>query len=122
MNVLIRTIPHDQQRYETVGDWTFDGAGNLTILVSNTGDWRSDMLVALHEFVEVLICKNDGVTQQQVDDFDKANLQSNDPGDLAGAPYGQQHCFAMAVERMVCAAMNLPWTEHDARVDAVAGA
>lgn len=117
MNVNMEVIPHGTQRYDTAGDWWFDEAGNLQIRVSSMDNWRSEMLVALHEFVEVVLCKNDGVTQQQVDDFDTNHLSSPEPGDEVDAPYRDQHCFAMAVERMVCAAMKLPWTEHDSTVD-----
>lgn len=70
MKITIETIPYDQQRYPTVGDWTFDKEGNLLIRVSGMGDWRKEALVAVHELVEVLICKQRGITQEQVDKFD----------------------------------------------------
>lgn len=112
MRIVIETIPHRQQRYPTLGDWIWTG-DDLTIQVSESGDWRSDVLVALHEFVEVFLCKDAGVTQDIVDAFDKAHLDSADPGDEVDAPYRDQHCFAMAVERMMAAAMNYPWKQHE---------
>lgn len=121
MNVLIKVIPHAEQRYPTLGDWYFDERGDLNIAVSASGDWRSDMLVAVHELVEVILCKNDGIPQQQVDAFDKAHLDSEEPGDELDAPYRDQHCQAMAVERMIAAAMKYPWAEHEAKLEAVEG-
>lgn len=116
MNVTIRIIPHNDQRYKTCGDWTFTPNGDLDIAISLMGDWRSEMLVALHELVEVILCKNDGVTQEVVDAFDISHLSSDEPGDDQDAPYRDQHCFATAVERMVCAAMKMAWEDHDRRV------
>ena len=115
MNVRIFVISHDQQRYNTVGDWYFEGE-DLVIRVSKMENWRSEMLVALHKLVEVLLCKNDGVSQESADKFDTSHIESDEPGDEIDAPYRDQHCFAMAVERMVCAAMKMPWKEHDATV------
>ena len=45
MKITIDTIPHNQQRYPTVGDWAFDSNGNLIIAVSDLGDWRYNALV-----------------------------------------------------------------------------
>lgn len=123
MKIVIETIAHERQRYPTVGDWyyrrdPFSHEEVLHIRVSTSGDWRTDALVALHELVEVLLCKTAGVTQEAVDAFDKASV-SDEPGDELDAPYRDQHCFAMAVERMVCAAMGYPWKEHEEKVDAI---
>ena len=37
MNITIKTIAHDKQRYDTVGDWWFDDEGDLQIRVSRVG-------------------------------------------------------------------------------------
>lgn len=112
MNVRIEVIPHAKQRYNTLGDWLFEG-DDLVIRVSASGDWRSDMLVAIHELVEVVLCKADGVTQEVVDAFDMSHPDSEEPGDEPNAPYRDQHCHALAVERMVAAAMKYSWQHHD---------
>ena len=71
MNINIQTIPHDQHRYPTCGDWLLDESGNLQIRVSDMGNTDYEALVALHELVEVLLCKKRGITTEQVDVFDK---------------------------------------------------
>ena len=38
MNIAIQTIPHDEQRYDTVGNWFWEG-DDLIIYVSDTGNW-----------------------------------------------------------------------------------
>lgn len=120
-SVAIRWIPHRQQRYETCGDWIIEG-DKMTILVSDLGDWRMNMLVAVHELFEVVLCHDRGISQEQVDKFDIEFERSrplgdeSEPGDDINAPYRNQHCFATAVERMLCAALGLSWQEYDNRV------
>lgn len=122
--VSIEVIDHSDQRYETVGDWIIDD-DSLTIRVSDLGDWRYNMAVAVHELVEVLLCKNNGVVQVAVDAFDikferdRAVGDFSEPGDDRSAPYHNEHCFATAVERMLIAAMRLSWMDYDAAVNAI---
>ena len=119
MNVKIEIIPHDQQRYPSVGDWAFDKKGDLNIFVSKLSDYRLEMLVAVHELIEVLICKHDGVTQKTVDDFDIAFEKNrgpdneDEPGDDPSAPYVQQHCIATGVERILAAELGISWKKYE---------
>lgn len=125
MKITIVTIPHDMQRYPTVGDWLFDKKGDLTIRVSGLGDWRKEALIAVHELVEVLICKHDGVSQKAVDKFDiafeKARKPGNEdePGDDNKAPYRRQHCIATAVERLLAAELDVPWNDYADAIEAL---
>ena len=41
MKIEIRTIPHEQQRYPTCGDWQFEKPDELTIRVSDMGNMES---------------------------------------------------------------------------------
>lgn len=122
MKITIETIPHNGQRYPTVGDWFYDEVGNLTIKVSDLGDWRYNALVGLHELVEVLKCKRDGVTQESVDAFDieyEKNRPEGDvsePGDSPNAPYRQQHCLATGIERIMAEELGVVWEECDTAV------
>ena len=51
MKIIIETIPHDHQRYNTVGDWQFSPDGTLHVKVSEMDDWRHEALIAVHEVV-----------------------------------------------------------------------
>jgi len=119
MKIVIETIPHKAHRYETVGGWFYDSDGVLHIKVSKLSDWRREMLVAVHELIEVLTCKNDGVTQQIVDDFDmnfEANRHPNnedEPGDDPTAPYVNQHCLATGIERILAQQWGVNWKEYE---------
>jgi hypothetical protein len=106
MNIHILKVPSSEQRYDTLGDWYFDAAGDLIIKVSNdvpempTDDHQN--LIALHELVEVLLCRKRLITQKQVDDFDFAAEDcEGEPGDLPDAPYRKEHRFAMMIEHLM---------------------
>lgn len=124
--IIIRYIPHKQQRYDTVGDWYFHKyhvireidekqesfeQTELVIRVSNDHpDYPTQAdqeAVALHELFEVLLCNHAGVTQKQVDDFDFAHASTIDePGENPEAPYHVQHMMADVVERLYIQAVK----------------
>ena len=125
MNVKIVTIPHEEQRYPTVGDWVVNG-DNLYISVSKMSDPRYELLVAVHELVEVLLCKERGIPQELVDKFDMEYEASrsewdatSEPGDAAGAPYKKEHFFATTVERLLAAELGVDWEKYGAEVQAL---
>ena len=119
MKITIETIPHGEQRYVTCGDWLWEPNGDLLIRVSETGDWRANAAIAVHELVEVLLCKQEGIGQEAVDAFDLAYKGDDEPGDDPAAPYNRQHCFATAVERMLIAAFGMTWDEYANVVEAL---
>lgn len=124
MNIKIEIIPHEQHRYTTVGDWFFDAAGDLTIRVSKLSDWRREVLVAIHELVEVVLCKHYGVTQEQVDKFDMEEFSYEDhpdeePGDSPDAPYKRPHFLASSVERMLAAELRVDWKPYEEELEAL---
>ena len=123
MNITIKTIPHQDQRYETPGDWWFDDNGDLQIRVSDMRNWKYEALVAFHELAEVLLCKDRGITTEVVDEFDKAWKPSRDgdeePGDDPLAPYRKEHFFAAAVERWLGGELGVEWGAYDKAVVAL---
>jgi hypothetical protein len=119
--ILIEFIPHNSQRYETVGDWYYK-KGILHIKVSMMSDWRYEVLVAIHELAEVLLCRHRGITAAAVDQFDKdfeAKRQPgnvDEPGDDAKAPYRKEHFFATNIERLLAAELGVDWATYDKEV------
>jgi hypothetical protein len=117
MNIHIIKVTKDQMRYDTAGDWYYDEAGDLVIKVATdfpefpTNDHHN--LVALHELIEVLLCRKRGITQQMVDDFDMGPgsydviPEDEESGDQPGCPYGKEHRFAMIVEHMMAHELGL---------------
>lgn len=120
--VVIETVPHSEQRYNTVGDWffrqeaitkrvdiglggpKFDIVETLVVRVSDTGNWRWNMALALHEFAEAILCTSSGVSQDEVDKWDmewslrQHLIEDLEPGDDVNAPYHKQHREATALE------------------------
>lgn len=125
MRIVIDTIPHVEQRYETVGDWYYTEDGGLVIAISEMGDWRMESLMAIHELVEGLLCKEHGVTQKQVDDFDMEFEDLREPGDCSEAgdhpraPYRREHCIATGIERILAVELGLDWEDYDRVVNAL---
>ena len=118
MNIIIKTIPESEMRPEVNGaDWFFDENGDLQVRVSPLSDWRREVLLGIHEAVEAIMCKHNGVTQQQVDvfdqEYDKTHTFDVNAGDDPAAPYVREHCLATAIERILCAELEVNWLEYD---------
>lgn len=117
-------VPHKCQRYETPGDWQILPNG-VHISISDTGSKLSNLLIALHEVVEAILCEAGGIDQEAVDKFDmdyEANRTDEslaEPGDEPSAPYHRQHKVADIVERMIALQLGVPWQEHCDRVEAL---
>jgi len=125
MNVAIQTVDHEDQRYDTVGDWRFADDGSLKITVSQLGDARYNALVAVHELVEALLCQHDGVDQDEVDAFDvafeAARQEGNvdEPGMDPHAPYHFQHRIADGIERLLAVELEVDWSHYERAVNSL---
>jgi hypothetical protein len=120
MNITIKTIPHKDQRYPTVGDWD---ANN--ILISKMGNELFEFLIALHELIERQWCSMNNVTEQQVTDFDLMFEQErlkniheadDEPGDDPRCPYGLGHKMATGIEKQVLQLFGGNWDEYNTTV------
>ena len=123
MKIIIETIPHDQHRYETCGDYWQDADGTRHIRVSDMGDDRLATLVALHELIEWTLCDDRGIAEPDIMAFDKAvpddSPYADDPGHDPAAPYHKEHVFAECVERLVAAELGVNWQDYEKRVEAL---
>jgi hypothetical protein len=118
MRVVIETIPHREQRYDTCGDWQFVD-GDLLIRVSELGNWRMEMLVARHELDEALLCRARGIDQQWVDDFDQRHPDLDEPGEDPAAPYHCEHMIAYAAELTLMSQIGVDFEEYRDRLAAL---
>lgn len=117
-SVKIEVIPHRQQRYPTIGDYLETSPGEWTIFVSELGDWRMNMLVGVHELVEVIQTEAAGIPEPDIKAFDEQFEAANkdvdaEPGDQLEAPYHQQHVFAEHVERQLSLRLGVGWDAYD---------
>lgn len=124
MNIHILSVPNEEIKLRkgfTGSDWWWDEAGDLQVRVATElEDWRERMALAIHESAEALMCKHNGVTVAQVDEFDK-KLKQDQPndvnaGDEPDAPYRLEHTYATAIERVLTGVLGVDWKAYDTRL------
>ena len=122
MNVEIKVIPHKSQRYSTVGDWQFQKGMNLLITVSDMKNWKYEALIAVHELLEVLLCKDRKISLKSVDKFDmlfealRKEGNTAEPGNNKSAPYYKEHQFATKIEKMLAKELKVNWKKYGNKV------
>jgi hypothetical protein len=119
VKIIIETIPHEKQRYDTCGDYWTDENGTRQFRISEMGDERYEFLVALHEMVEQELCRLRGVTESSIDDFDMSHPDLDEPGLDPAAPYHIEHMTATEIEHWMAHEMGVDWEAYDAAVMAL---
>jgi hypothetical protein len=116
--IHIQVIPHDSQRYETLGDYFRDENGTLQIRVSQMSKNEYEMLIMIHEIVEVMLTEHRGIPEPEITAFD-IEFEKNrtntidEPGDDPQAPYCSEHCTATGIERILCAELKENWKNYE---------
>jgi hypothetical protein len=115
MQIDIKTIPHEDQRYETVGDWILFNqfATNLKIRISETYNDDYNFLIALHELIEAYLCKKAGISGDIVDQYDFSHPDSPEPGKEKDCPYREQHIFAEYIEHIMARYLKVDWEKYE---------
>jgi hypothetical protein len=125
MHIELRTIDHGSQRYNTCGDWEILPDGSIRISVSDMGNEDYAFLVAVHEALEVWLCRKRGISQASVDAFDieyEKNRPGGDfsePGDSPDAPYQKEHQFATHIERQLAQELGVSWDVYNDTVESL---
>lgn len=117
--INIKVIPHSEQKYETVGNYWRDSDGSIQIRISELPRNTYELIVAAHEFFEVILTEARGIPERAITDFDIAFENErrigneDEPGDDINAPYRLEHCIATAVERLMCSELYESWKNYD---------
>lgn len=122
LRVVCKAIEQKDQRYATVGDYWTEPDGTEQIRSSRFPDWRMEVLVMLHEFVETMLCRQRGIPEATIKAFDEAfeaTGEDGEPGDQPDAPYWREHQFATYVERSMCHELRVDWEEYGRECDRV---
>jgi len=128
MIIDIQTIPHNEQRYETCGDWWFDKKHEvLFIRVSELNNPKYESLIALHELVEALMCEDKKISETDVTEFDKnfemlreifpRIIGQQEPGDMISAPYHDAHKKASQMEATLADFLNVNFEDYEKAVN-----
>lgn len=125
MEIRIKTIPIENMRYPTVGDYWYDTEGVLEVRIAEMGNELYHKLVMIHELVEEALTKHRGLSEPDIMAFDiyyeKRRDQGlvpedSEPGFDANAPYLKEHTLATSIEMMMCALAGESWTDYDRTV------
>lgn len=125
MKVNIETIPHNEHRYETVGDYWTDENGVLQIRVSEMGNDKYNTLVAIHEFIEAKLTEWNGIKEQDITDFDiefekqREEGNTDEPGFNSIAPYRREHTLATGVELIIASLANVDWNDYEKNINSL---
>lgn len=120
--IIISTVDHKDQRYPTVGDWTFIDC-DLYIKISDLGRPKFNSCIVIHEIIEAILCRHARITEQEVDEFDfhfeeaRGEKDNSEPGDSPDAPYHEQHKVATEIEKIFAKALGVDWDEYSKRVN-----
>ena len=118
-SVNISIIPHNQQRYDTAGDYEEIDEDLTDITISELPDWRYEALIAFHELAEYILIIHRGIKVKDIDKFDimferkrkKGNI--DEPGDDKKAPYYKEHQFSTKVEKMLAKELGVSWKKYE---------
>jgi hypothetical protein len=119
---IIKVIPHNNQRYNTLGDWIPKSRNRMFIYVSDTGNKNYNNIIALHEFIEGTSCIEKGIKEDDVTDFDimyeeerLKGLHSihEEPGDDLRAPYFKEHQTATMIEKIFARELGVNWDYYE---------
>jgi hypothetical protein len=125
MIAMIDTVKHENQRYNTVGDWLIDENDPkkpIQIFVSEMGNEDYEFLVGVHELIEAYICKKRGIEEVDVSTYDiafeagRAEGNYDEPGNHPLAPYFNEHAFATKIEKQIAAELGVDWEAYDKTV------
>lgn len=119
MKITADVIPHKLQRYQTAGDWQFNGFGDLKISVSQTNFEHASELLMVHEILEAILCRARGISEKDVDRWDCAHLDHPDPGSIPGCPYYSEHMFALMIERALAGELEVDWVKYEEVLEAL---
>ena len=113
----IRTIDHKIHRYPSVGDYFVGANGRIMIQVSNLGNWKEEILIALHELVEYALVLDRGISIEEIDLWDINFKGEGEPGDDSKSPYHKEHIFATNIEREMALALGVSWSDYENNIN-----
>jgi len=131
--ITIKTIPHKEQDYDTVGNWKIT-PHEMLIFVSDMDNDDSEFVIGIHEAIEAWLCEKNGISQDDVDNWDmwyeEAREQgtaacgcpiypTSEPGNDKHCPYRKEHQFTTKIEKMLVKRGGMDWTQHDILVNSL---
>jgi len=89
------------------------------IRVADTGNWKYNILVAIHELIESGSLSRLWRNRKAGRPLRPCAPDEEDPGTHPKAPYRIQHLTAMGVEMILAACMGVNWRVYEDALDAI---
>lgn len=133
MRIKLRRIDQKEQKFTTLGYWSWSKPGNkgtLTVQVSRMGDWRFEAAVWGHELIEVFYCWLFRISTEEADRFDafyEAEYNAGriattqEPGDDRKCPYYVGHSAGVAWEHFWIFISFCRWSKYVQECDRIMG-
>jgi hypothetical protein len=105
-------------RNSGMGDYYYDDYGRLHIVtyMKDKEHYNEARSIALHEFIEEWLTKSRGITEEEINAFDKTidekGGNADEAGDDPACPYYREHRFAENIERQVLLELKVNWKEY----------
>jgi hypothetical protein len=125
LDIQIKTIPHKEHRYPTLGDYWRNNKGEQEMRISEMGNDDYAFMIAIHELIEWYLTERRGIKEEDIKAFDEAFYQERLRGlhaekEEAGfdprAPYVREHTFATNIEKQVAAELGIKWDVYDREI------
>jgi len=116
MEITVKTLPHNEQRYNTCGDYWIE-KGIILVRVSDLKNEDYAFLIAIHEQIEAYLTFKRGIKEPDIMKFDIEFKGEGEPGDSKDAPYRKEHFFATTIERLLAAEIGVDWKDYSDAVD-----
>jgi len=108
----VQLVTQKAMPYDCLDDHRIIGDTLVVKIVDQENDLYNRLLL-IHALVEHTVAQMTGVTDSQIDGFDMNYQGDGEPGDDVDAPYRDAHCLGVAVERMICAHLHVPYTQYE---------
>lgn len=113
---IIEICEPEELRYSTAGDYFSDENGVIHIQVCKQLSEEKNFLIIVHEMVEEMITRKNGIEENTILQFDiKVDKEGyeGEPGDHKDSPYRRAHRFSENIERQIAHELNVDWKEYD---------
>ena len=118
-HIFMDVIDHQNQRYETLGDYYKYGNGWAVVASKSNADM--EFLILVHELIELYLTQKKGIPEPKILKFDKKfekerlekKWDDEEPGDDPRAPYFFEHQFATQIEKEVAEELGIDWNEYE---------
>jgi len=126
--ISVDVVPHAEQDYDTPAVWEEVVPAEWMVEVSDLGDFRYNFLTALGQQIELALCKQVGVTSQQIQAFAVAHgkrRRAGDsdyqgaPGDHPDAPHKKPYRFAQQMLKQIAPELGVVWSRYQRALEAL---